>query len=54
MRRLLLQAVADVQQGRDPLGSRGQGNHVRPAQMYLPQDAHWSDSQLKDAIVARH
>ena len=54
MRRLLMQAVADVQQGRDPLGSQGQGNNVRPAQMYLPQDTHWTETQLKDALVARY
>jgi hypothetical protein len=53
MRRLLIQAVQDVAEGRDPLGSRGQGRNVRPAQMYLPQDADWSETQLKDALVAR-
>jgi hypothetical protein len=53
MRRLLLQAAKDVEEGRDPLGSQGQGSNVRPAQMYLPEDARWSESQLKDALVAQ-
>jgi phenylpropionate dioxygenase-like ring-hydroxylating dioxygenase large terminal subunit len=54
MRRLLLQAVEDVREGRDPVGSQGQGSRVRPAQMYLPEDAAWSESQLKEALVARY
>jgi nitrite reductase/ring-hydroxylating ferredoxin subunit len=54
MRRLLLQAVEDVQEGRDPVGSQGQGSYVRPAQMYLPEDANWSETQLKEALVARY
>jgi phthalate 4,5-dioxygenase len=54
MRRLLLDAVRDVAEGRDPIGSQGQGSHVRPAQMYLPQDARWSETQLKDALVAQY
>jgi phenylpropionate dioxygenase-like ring-hydroxylating dioxygenase large terminal subunit len=53
MRRLLLQAVQDVQEGRDPVGSQGQGSNVRPAQMYLPEEARWTESQLKDALVAQ-
>jgi phthalate 4,5-dioxygenase len=54
MRRLLLEAVRDVADGRDPIGSQGQGRNVRPAQMYLPEDAPWSETQLKDALVARY
>jgi phenylpropionate dioxygenase-like ring-hydroxylating dioxygenase large terminal subunit len=54
MRRLLLDAVRDVAEGRDPIGSRGEGSSVRPAQMYLPEDASWSDSRLKDALVAQY
>ena len=54
MRRLLLQAVRDVEEGRDPAGSQGQGSGVRPAQMYLPEDANWTDTQLKDALVAKY
>ena len=53
MRRLLLEAVRDVAEGRDPIGSRGQGSHVRPAHMYLPDHARWSETQLKDALVAQ-
>ena len=53
MRRLLLEAVRDVAEGRDPIGSRGQGSNVRPAQMYLPDDARWSETQLKGALVAQ-
>ena len=54
MRRLLLAAVHDVEEGRDPVGSHGEGSQVRPAQMYLPEDARWSESQLKDALVAKY
>ncbi len=54
MRRLLLQAVEDVENGLDPIGSQGQGSQVRPAQMYLPEDARWTETQLKDALVARY
>src|SRR5438445_1493607 len=53
MRRLLLEAVRDVAEGRDPIGSRGQGSNVRPAQMYLPDDARWSETQPKDVLVAQ-
>jgi phenylpropionate dioxygenase-like ring-hydroxylating dioxygenase large terminal subunit len=53
MRRLLIQAVRDVEEGRDPVGSQGQGSNVRPAQMHLPEDANWSESQLKEALVAK-
>jgi hypothetical protein len=53
MRRLLLQAARDVEEGRDPVGSQGQGSQVRPAQMHLPEDAAWSESQLKEALVAK-
>src|SRR6478672_10385673 len=51
MRRLLLDAVHDVEEGRDPVGSQGQGSRVRPAQMYLPEDATWTETQLKEALV---
>jgi phthalate 4,5-dioxygenase len=54
MRRLLLEAVDDVAEGRDPVGSQGQGSTVRPAQMYLPEDAPWHETQLKDALVATY
>ena len=54
MRRLLLDAVNDVAEGRDPVGSQGEGSHVRPAQMYLPEDAPWTETQLKEALVARY
>jgi phthalate 4,5-dioxygenase len=54
MRRLLLEAVHDVEEDRDPVGSQGQGSRVRPAQMYLPEDATWTETQLKEALVARY
>jgi nitrite reductase/ring-hydroxylating ferredoxin subunit len=53
MRRLMLQACADVMDGLDPLGSHGEGADVRPAQMYLPEDAKWAESQLVDELVAK-
>jgi len=53
MRRLLLEAVQDVAEGRDPVGSQGQGGDVRPAQMYLPEDARWAETELKDELVAK-
>jgi len=53
MRRLLIQATQDVRDGLDPPGSQGEGSQARPAQMYLPQDARWEDSELKEALVAQ-
>jgi len=55
MRRLLLEAVRDVADGRDPVGAHSTGgNTVRPAQMYLPEDAQWTETRLKDALVAQY
>jgi phthalate 4,5-dioxygenase len=54
MRRLLIEAVQDVAADIDPRGSQGQGSQVRPAQMYLPEDANWTETQLKEALVARY
>lgn len=55
MRRLLLEAVRDVADGRDPVGSHSTtANTVRPAQMYLPEDAKWTETSLKDALVAQY
>jgi phthalate 4,5-dioxygenase len=53
MRRLLLKACQDVAEGLDPLGSHGEGSDVRPAQMYLPEEARWAESQLLDELVAK-
>jgi hypothetical protein len=53
MRRLLLQACKDVEEGLDPLGSHGEGADVRPAQMYLPESTKWAESQLVDELVAK-
>jgi phenylpropionate dioxygenase-like ring-hydroxylating dioxygenase large terminal subunit len=54
MRRLLIEATHEVAEGRDPLGSRGEGRTVRPAQMYLPDDQPWTETRLKDALVAQY
>jgi hypothetical protein len=55
MRRLLLEAVRDVAAGHDPVGSHSSGgNSVRPAQMFLPEDAQWTETRLKDALVAEY
>ena len=53
MRRLLLQAARDVTNGLDPLGSHGEGSDVRPAQMLLPEEAKWSETQLMEELVAK-
>ena len=53
MRRLLLQAVKDVQNGLDPVGSHGEGANVRPAHMYLPEGAPWHESQIMQELVAQ-
>jgi phthalate 4,5-dioxygenase oxygenase subunit len=53
MRQLLIKACRDLEDGLDPLGSHGEGENVRPAQMYLPMDASWEDSELKEALVAQ-
>ncbi|HEX3244022.1 MAG TPA: Rieske 2Fe-2S domain-containing protein [Chloroflexota bacterium] len=52
MRRLLLQAAKDVAEGKDPIGSQGQGSDVRPAEMLLPDDVPWHETQLKQEAVA--
>jgi hypothetical protein len=52
MRRLLLQAAHDVQNGREPLGVRGGSHAVRPAEMVVAEDLHWHD-QMKAELVAR-
>ena len=54
MRRLLFEAIRDVADGRDPVGSQGQGRNVRPAQMYLPDDTPWTETQLKEALVSQY
>ncbi|GAC1315099.1 MAG: Rieske 2Fe-2S domain-containing protein [Chloroflexota bacterium] len=55
MRRLLLDAVKDVREGRDPVGAHSNAaNSVRPAQMLLPEDARWAETRLKDALVAQY
>jgi phthalate 4,5-dioxygenase len=53
MRRLLIQACQDLQEGKDPVGSHGEGADVRPAQMYLPADAKWTETNLMEELVAR-
>jgi hypothetical protein len=53
MRRILIEATKDVAEGRDPRGSHGEGRDVRPAQMHLPEDAYWYETQLKEELVAR-
>jgi nitrite reductase/ring-hydroxylating ferredoxin subunit len=53
MRQLLIKACHDMEDGLDPLGSGGEGENVRPAQMYLPMDARWEESELKEALVAQ-
>jgi len=55
MRRLLLEAVRDIADGRHPIGAHSTAaNTVRPAQMYLPDDAKWTETRLKDALVAQY
>ena len=53
MRRLLIQASQDVQKAAIR-SARRRGQHVRPAQMYLPEDARWTETRLKDALVAQY
>ena len=53
MRRLLIQAAHDVEDGLDPLGSHGEGSDVRPAQMHLPKDAKWTETALMQELVAK-
>jgi len=49
----MINACTDVMEGRDPLGSGDEGAQARPAQMYLPEDARWEESELKEALVAQ-
>jgi phenylpropionate dioxygenase-like ring-hydroxylating dioxygenase large terminal subunit len=53
MRRQLLQACRDVMEDKDPLGSQGKGSDVRPAEMLLPDDVPWYQTQLKEELVAQ-
>ena len=55
MRRLLLEAVHDVDEGRDPVGSQGRGQpRATRRRCTCPEDAAWTETQLKDALVARY
>ena len=51
MRRLLLQAVRDVQAGKDPIGSRGEADNVRPAEEVLAPDVRWPDYFKRELVV---
>ena len=51
-RRLLIQAIKDVRDGRDPLGSKGEANNARPAEAVLPIDVAWPE-HFKIEIVAQ-
>ena len=42
----MLEAIKDVADGKNPIGSQGEGSHIRPAQMYLPEDAPWGERKL--------
>ena len=42
-RRLLLQAVRDVQAGRAPQGSRGEGDYCRPAEEVVGSGNSWAE-----------
>jgi hypothetical protein len=53
MRRMLIETAKDLQEGRDPRGTHGEGGNIRPAQMHLPIDAYWYETQLKEELVAR-
>ena len=50
-RRLLLQAIKDVQSGKDPIGVNGEADAVRPAEEVLPVDVRWPD-YFKRELVA--
>jgi hypothetical protein len=52
-RRLLMQAAKDVQEGRDPMGSKpGTLSQVRPAERLLPHGVSWSEA-VAGELVAR-
>jgi phthalate 4,5-dioxygenase oxygenase subunit len=55
MRRRLLKAAADLQEGAAPYAaSHGDVYRVRPAEVMLPSDAKWDeDERLKEAMTAR-
>jgi phthalate 4,5-dioxygenase oxygenase subunit len=50
-RRLLLQACQDVQEGKDPLGSRLASITVRPAEMLLPSEQAWHTA-MREQLAA--
>lgn len=50
-RRLLLEACQDVEEGRDPVGSRLAAISARAAEMLLPADAPWLEA-MREQLVA--
>jgi phenylpropionate dioxygenase-like ring-hydroxylating dioxygenase large terminal subunit len=50
-RRLLLQAARDAAAGREPLGVRGSGHTVRPAEMILPESVPWPEAMKEELLV---
>jgi phenylpropionate dioxygenase-like ring-hydroxylating dioxygenase large terminal subunit len=51
-RRLLIQAARDVEQGKQPQGSRpGSVSEVRPAEMVLPHGTMWSEAMERELIA---
>jgi phthalate 4,5-dioxygenase len=52
LRRMLLQAVKDVQEGRDPIGLTGSADYVRAVETKVPMDVPWTES-IRQAALAR-
>ncbi len=50
-RRLLLQAMRDVEAGGDPLGSQGEGNTCRPAEEVIPVGLTWTEHFLPQLVA---
>jgi hypothetical protein len=52
-RRLLLQAIQDVQDGGDPLGAMTtSSHHVRAGEMLMPAEANWQE-MMRGEVVAK-
>ena len=53
MRRMLIEAAKDIMEGRIPRARMAKARNVRPAEMLLPDDVPWYETELKQEIAAK-
>jgi len=54
MRRMLIDSAKDIEKGIGPRGTHNEARNARAAQMHLPIDAYWYETQLKEELVAQY